>query len=295
MTVTPALGLLLSRRRRCGGSRRSPRGIQRVYDRSLRAGRAHADPGASSPWASLVIGGGLRRAPTFDEVAAARRSRTPTSWSSGTAPHGTSLPEMDRITSAGRRRAPRPPGREGRRRPGGPGQSSATRRSARTRPRCGSASTRRPTTARRSSAVKDVVAGYPGLPPRGDHLLEGPDEPSVLSPTKDEITVRVFGNDDLDDAAPEGRGGPEDAVAGTDGVVERARRVAADRADHGGRGRPGQGQGGRHQARRRPPGRGHAALGPPGRQPVRGPEGLRRRGVEHAGDPARASRASRTC
>ena len=63
-------------------------------------------------------------------------------------PHGTSLPEMDRITSRAATELRAVPGVKN---VGAQvGQAcSATSRSAPTRPRCGSASTRRPTTARR--------------------------------------------------------------------------------------------------------------------------------------------------
>ena len=64
--------------------------------------------------------------------------------------------------------------------------------------------------------------------------------------------------------APEGRRG-EGRDRRPRRRLERHRRLAARRADDGDRGRPGQGQGGRHQARRGPPGGGDAALRAAGR------------------------------
>ena len=118
-------------------------------------------------------------------------------------------------------------------------------------------------------------------PPRGARPTPKERMRDVLGRTHDEITVRVFGSDlaVLTSKANEVRR----PLAGVDGVTRKRVASPTGGADDGGRGRPGEGPGGRHQARRRPPGGGDVLSGAPRRQPLRAPEGLRRRGLGHAG------------
>ena len=87
-------------------------------------------------------------------------------------------------------------------------------------------------------AVKARRRRLPGLPPRGDDLHEEPDDRRAAARRR----TRSRSGSSATTASTRCQKTAEDvqkAVAGTDGVVERAHRLAADRADDGGRGRPG--------------------------------------------------------
>ena len=131
-------------------------------------------------------------------------------------------------------------------------------------------------------AVKRVVAGYPGL--RNEVVTYTEDRMrEVLSGTSDPVTVRVYGEDlgVLRQKADE----IQKIMAGTKGVKSAHVDGAGRGADDGGGGRPGQGAAVRPQARRRPPRLRGDAVRADGRQPLRAAEGVRRAGVEHAGEP----------
>ena len=278
-TVAPALGLLLSRRQPLRRESPVTRGIKSVYA-AVFAPVVRTPIPAFVAMGVLVIGAAFV-VPTF------KKSLLPTlhdtnllvKWDG---PHGTSLPEMDRITSRA--------ATELRALPGVRDVGAQVGQASLGDAPVGSDSAEMWVSIDPSAdygktvkAVKDVVAGYPGFHHEVTTYTKNR-MTDVLAPTQDQITVRVFGNDSLE-TLEKTAADVQKAVAGTDGVVERAHRLAADRADDGGRGRSGEGQGSRDQARRRPSRRRDHAVGPPGRQPLRGPEGLRRGRVEHAGHP----------
>ena len=278
-TVAPALGLLLARR--VPLRRESPvtRGITGVY------GKVFA-PVVRTPIPAFVAMGVLVIGAAF-VVPTFKKSLLPTlhdtnllvKWDG---PHGTSLPEMDRITSRA--------ATELRALPGVKDVGAQVGQASLGDAPVGSDSAEMWVSIDPSAnygktvkAVRAVVAGYPGFHHEVTTYTKNR-MTEVLSPTKDQITVRVFGNDSLDTlqkTAEDVRA----AVAGTDGVAsahlasppaEPTMEVEVDLA---------KAKDGRHQARRRPSRRGDDALRPPGRQPVRGPEGLRRGGVEHPRHP----------
>ena len=222
--------------------------------RGVRAGRAHADPGVRGHGRARDRRG--LRGPDVREVAAAHaQGHQPPGEVGRPARHLAARDGPHHV--AGRRRAARPPRSEGRRahRSGqaslgdAPVGSDSAEMWVSIDPSADYGKT--------VKAVKDVVAGYPGF------------HHEVTTYTKNRMTD-VLGPTQRRDHGPglrqrQPRHAP-DRRPRTSRRPSPARtawssarhRLAADRADDGGRGRPGEGQGGRDQARRRPPRRGDA-------------------------------------
>ena len=273
------------RRRSRAASRRWCGGCSGGYERGL--ARSSGSPRAAlAAVGVLALVGRVAVSPFLDaSTRCCRRSRTPTCWSSwdgcarhvaaGDGPHhgsgsrgAAATPGVSDVGAqvgravlgdqVGRRQLGRDVGQH---RPVGRLRQDGRRRSRR------------------------VVDGYPGIDHDGDDLLEGADEQVLGSatgrrarPCASSATTSAV----LRSKAERGEAG---ASAGIDGVAERrastsppsepTMEVEVDLA---------KAQQLRHQARRCPPRGGDPAVGPPGRQPVRGPEGVRRGGVEHARD-----------
>ena len=296
LTVTPALSVLL-----LSGGRGDRRDVRRVPVARGRAtsGRRLADRRLARARrvvvvASSLLGRDRGARPFLERIARLPRSRTPTCWSSL---DGAPARRCRRWTGSrpGRRRAARAPGR---RSVGGHvGRAvSSTRSSA--------------STPSELWVSLDPAADYDAdggrdrggrrrlsrARPRASSTYPQERIDDVLAAGADgtDLTVRVFGQD-LDILRGQGRARCSRCSSGD-------RRRRAPRVELRPRSRPSRSRSTstaaralRHQAGRRPAGGGHAALGHPGRQPVRGAEDLRGRGVGHAGDPHTACRASRTC
>ena len=135
------------------------------------------------------------------------------------------------------------------------------------------------------ASIDDVVHGYTGL---NRDVVTYPSAriDRVLGGSNDPITVRIFGQDlgILRTKAEE----VKQVLSGIDGIEDPQVAVTVRGADARDRGRPGRGRAVRDRAGRRSASGGDAAVGHPGRQPLRRPEGVRRRGVGNGGGPTRS-------
>jgi Cu/Ag efflux pump CusA len=213
ITVTPALGLLLSRKEPLRRESPVARGIKHVYAKAF-APIVRTPVPAFVAMGVLVIGAAFV-VPTFDKALLPNLKDTNllVKWDG---PNGTSLPEMDRITSRA--------ATELRTIPGVKDVGAQVGQASLGDAPVGSDSAEMwvsvDPSANYDRVVKDVkavVAGYPGF----HHEVTTYSKnrlTDVLSPTKDEITVRVFGNDNLDTLQQTAEK-VRQAVAGADGVA----------------------------------------------------------------------------
>ena len=213
MTVAPALGLLLSRKQPLRRESPVTRGITRAYT-AVFAPVVRTPIPAFVAMGVLVIGAAFV-VPTFTKSLLPNLHDTNllVKWDG---PHGTSLPEMDRITQRA--------ATELRALPGVKDVGAQVGQASLGDAPVGSDSAEMWISIDPSAnygktvkAIKGVVAGYPGFHHEVTTYTKNR-MTDVLSPTKDQITVRVFGNDSLDTlqkTAEEVR----KTVEGTDGVV----------------------------------------------------------------------------
>ncbi len=212
-TVAPALGLLLSRGHEL--RRESPvvRGIKGVYS-AVFAPVVRTPIPAFVAMGVLVIGAAFV-VPTFKKslLPDLHDTNLLVKWDG---PHGTSLPEMDRITSRA--------ATELRALPGVKNVGAQVGQASLGDAPVGSDSAEMWVSVDPSAnygktvkAIKAVVAGYPGFHHEVTTYTKNR-MTDVLSPTQDQITVRVFGNDSLD-TLQKTAADVQAAVAGTNGVV----------------------------------------------------------------------------
>ena len=192
-TVAPALGLLLSRRQPLRQESPVTRGIKSVYA-AVFAPVVRTPIPAFVAMGVLVIGAAFV-VPTFEKslLPTLHDTNLLVKWDG---PHGTSLPEMDRITSRAATELRALPGV----RDVGAQVGQATLGDA----PVGSDSAEMWVSIDPSAdygktvkAVKNVVAGYPGFHHEVTTYTKNR-MTDVLAPTQDQITVRDFGNDSLD-------------------------------------------------------------------------------------------------